>query len=99
MRTISTVIEPSGPGAIRRIGIVAHHALDRRGLHQRDAFGETHSVDLVQPDFEALTQSFGVPVKATEPPGLREALDWAFATEGPAVVVLRATVAAHQPTP
>jgi acetolactate synthase-1/2/3 large subunit len=67
--------------------------------YQRDAFGETHSVDLVQPDFEALTQSFGVPVKATEPAGLREALDWAFATEGPAVVVLRAAVAAHQPTP
>jgi acetolactate synthase I/II/III large subunit len=67
--------------------------------YQRDAFGETHSVDLVQPDFEALTQAFGVPVKATEAPGLREALDWAFATEGPAVVVLRAAVAAHQPTP
>jgi acetolactate synthase-1/2/3 large subunit len=67
--------------------------------YQRDAFGETHSVDLVQPDFEALTQSFGVPVKATEPAGLREALDWAFATEGPAVVILRAAVAAHQPTP
>ena len=67
--------------------------------YQRDAFGETHSVDLVQPDFEALTQAFGVPVKATEAPGLREALDWAFATDGPAVVVLRAAVAAHQPTP
>jgi acetolactate synthase-1/2/3 large subunit len=67
--------------------------------YQRDAFGETHSVDLVQPDFEALTQAFGVPVKTTESPGLREALDWAFATEGPAVVLLRAAVAAHQPTP
>jgi acetolactate synthase-1/2/3 large subunit len=67
--------------------------------YQRDAFGETHSVDLVQPDFEAVTRSFGVPVTATEAPGLREALDWAFATEGPAVVVLRAAVAAHQPTP
>ncbi len=67
--------------------------------YQRDAFGETHSVDLVQPDFEALTHAFGVPVKATEASGLREALDWAFGTEGPAVVVLRAAVAAHQPTP
>jgi acetolactate synthase I/II/III large subunit len=66
--------------------------------YQRDSFGETHSVDLVQPDFEALTQAFGVPVMGTEAPGLREALDWAFATEGPAVVVLRAAVAAHQPT-
>jgi acetolactate synthase-1/2/3 large subunit len=67
--------------------------------YQRDAFGETHSVDLVQPDFEAVARAFGVPVRVTEAPGLRDALDWAFATEGPAVVVLRAAVAAHQPTP
>jgi acetolactate synthase I/II/III large subunit len=67
--------------------------------YQRDAFGETHSVDLVQPDFEAACTAFEVPVRAVEAPGLREALDWAFATEGPAVVVLRAAVAAHRPTP
>jgi acetolactate synthase I/II/III large subunit len=67
--------------------------------YQRDAFGETHSVDLVQPDFEAVCEAFGVPVKAADPPGLRGALDWAFAEAGPAVVVLRAAVAAHQPTP
>jgi acetolactate synthase-1/2/3 large subunit len=67
--------------------------------YQRDAFGETHSVDLVQPDFEAVGNAFGVPVRTTEAPGLREALDWAFGTEGPALVVLRAPVAAHQPTP
>ena len=67
--------------------------------YQRDAFGETHSVDLVQPDFEAACTAFGVPVRTVEAPGLREALDWAFATEGPAVVVLRAAVAAHRPTP
>jgi acetolactate synthase I/II/III large subunit len=67
--------------------------------YQRDAFGETHSVDLVQPDFEAACDAFEVPVRTVEPPALREALGWAFATEGPAVVVLRAAVAAHQPTP
>jgi acetolactate synthase-1/2/3 large subunit len=67
--------------------------------YQRDAFGETHSVDLVQPDFEAAGNAFGVPVRSTDAAGLREALDWAFATGGPAVVVLRAAVAAHQPTP
>jgi acetolactate synthase-1/2/3 large subunit len=67
--------------------------------YQRDAFGETHSVDLVQPDFEAASRAFGVPVRTVEPPELRGALDWAFAQEGPAVVVLRASVAAHQPTP
>jgi acetolactate synthase I/II/III large subunit len=67
--------------------------------YQRDAFGETHSVDLLQPDFEAVVQAFGVPVRTVQPPALRGALDWAFGTEGPAVVVLRAAVAAHQPTP
>jgi acetolactate synthase I/II/III large subunit len=67
--------------------------------YQRDAFGETHSVDLVQPDFEAVSRAFGVPVRNVEPHALREALDWAFETGGPAVVVLRAAVAAHEPTP
>jgi acetolactate synthase I/II/III large subunit len=67
--------------------------------YQRDAFGETHSVDLVQPDFESVCEAFGVAVRAVEPSGLRGGLDWAFAEEGPAVVVLRAAVAAHQPTP
>jgi acetolactate synthase I/II/III large subunit len=67
--------------------------------YQRDAFGETHSVDLVQPDFEAAANAFGVPVRSTVAAGLHAALDWAFAGDGPAVVVLRAAVAAHQPTP
>jgi acetolactate synthase-1/2/3 large subunit len=67
--------------------------------YQRDAFGQTHSVDLVQPDFHALCRAFGVPVETVEPPALRGALGRAFDIEGPAVVVLRAAVAAHQPTP
>jgi hypothetical protein len=40
-----------------------------------------------------------VPVRTVEPAALRGALDWAFDSDGPAVVVLRAAVAAHQPTP
>jgi acetolactate synthase I/II/III large subunit len=67
--------------------------------YQRAAFGATHSVDLVQPNFEALSTAFGVPVRAVEAPELRDALGWAFDEDGPAVVVLRAAVAAHQPTP
>jgi acetolactate synthase I/II/III large subunit len=66
--------------------------------YQRAAFGETHSVDLVQPDFEALSNAFGVPVRAVEAPELRTALAWAFAEDGPAAVVLDAAVVAHQPT-
>ena len=67
--------------------------------YQRDAFGATHSVDLVQPDFDAVCRGFGVPVQTVEPAGLRGALDWAFEQEGPAAVVLRAAVTAHRPTP
>jgi acetolactate synthase-1/2/3 large subunit len=67
--------------------------------YQRDAFGATHSVDLVQPDFEGVCRAFGVPVRTVEPAGLRGALDWAFEEDGAAVVVLRASVVAHQPTP
>jgi hypothetical protein len=37
-------------------------------------------------------------VQTVEPPELAGALDWAFEREGPAAVVLRASVAAHQPT-
>jgi hypothetical protein len=40
-----------------------------------------------------------VPVQSVEPPQLAAALEWAFEREGPAAVVLRASVAAHQPTP
>ena len=67
--------------------------------YQRDSFGATHSVDLVQPDFEVVCRGFGVPVRGAEPPGLVDALEWAFAEEGPAAVILRAAVSSHQPTP
>jgi acetolactate synthase-1/2/3 large subunit len=67
--------------------------------YQREAFGATHSVDLVQPDFDAVCRGFGVPVRSVEPPELTGALEWAFDREGPAAVVLRAAVAAHEPTP
>jgi acetolactate synthase I/II/III large subunit len=66
--------------------------------YQRDAFGSTHAVDLVQPEFDALCRAFGVPVRTVEAPELRAALCWAFEQDGPAAVVLRAEVAAHQPT-
>jgi thiamine pyrophosphate-dependent acetolactate synthase large subunit-like protein len=67
--------------------------------YQRDSFAATHSVDLVQPDFEVVCRGFGVPVRGAEPPGLADALEWAFTEEGPAAVILRAAVSSHQPTP
>jgi acetolactate synthase-1/2/3 large subunit len=67
--------------------------------YQRDAFGNTYAVDLVQPDFEAVCEAFGVSVRTVEAGELAAALAWAFDQEGPAVVVLRAAVASHRPTP
>ena len=66
--------------------------------YQRDAFAATHSVDLVQPDFEVVCRGFGVPAQTVEPPELPGALEWAFGEEGPAAVILRAGVTAHRPT-
>ena len=54
--------------------------------YQRDQFGETFSVDLVEPDFRAAIESFGVPVVSVEPDGVADALRAAFAEDGPAVV-------------
>ena len=54
--------------------------------YQRDQFGETFSVDLVEPDFRAAIEAFGVPVVSVEPDGVGEALAAALAEDGPAVV-------------
>jgi acetolactate synthase I/II/III large subunit len=54
--------------------------------YQRDQFGETASVDLVQPDFRELVEAFGVPVLSVRPDDLGDALAAAFAHDGPAVV-------------
>lgn len=67
--------------------------------YQRDAFGTTTSVDLPGVDLPAVAAAFGVPVRTTAPGDLGAALSWAFAEPGPAVVVLRATIAAALPTP
>jgi acetolactate synthase-1/2/3 large subunit len=54
--------------------------------YQRDQFGETASVDLVQPDFRELVEAFGVPVLSVRPDDLGDALAASFAHDGPAVV-------------
>ena len=68
--------------------------------YQRDAFGETHSVDLVQPDFEAVGRGFGVPVRARRAAraarGARLGVRARRPGRGRAP---RGSVAAHQPTP
>jgi acetolactate synthase I/II/III large subunit len=54
--------------------------------YQRDQFGETTSVDLVEPDFRALVEAFGVPVVSVGPEALGDGLGAALAEDGPAVV-------------
>jgi acetolactate synthase I/II/III large subunit len=54
--------------------------------YQRDQFGETTSVDLVEPNFRELVEAFGVPIVSVPPEQLGDALAAAFAKDGPAVV-------------
>jgi acetolactate synthase-1/2/3 large subunit len=67
--------------------------------YQEDAFGETHAVDLVQPDFLALAAAYGVPAREVSPETLGDGLAWALAAGGPAVLVLRAALRWIAPTP
>jgi acetolactate synthase I/II/III large subunit len=83
---------------IAELAAAGQHSLDAKLLlvddggygilreYQRAQFGETTAVDLVEPDFRALVESFGVPVVSVEPDALGPALEAAFAEEGPAVV-------------
>jgi acetolactate synthase-1/2/3 large subunit len=67
--------------------------------YQRDDFGETVAVDLVQPDLLRTAEAFGVPVRSG---GIDEAADnlaWGLEHDGPAVVVVRALLASALPTP
>ncbi len=66
--------------------------------YQREAFGQTTSVDLPGVDLVAVAEAFGVPVRAATPQDLDEHLAWALDEDGPAAVVLRTRIAASQPT-
>ena len=72
------IVDDSGYGVLRE--------------YQQGAYGETHAVDLVQPDFVAVCEAFGVPVRPASPESLADDLAWAFETAGPAVVVLKTLV-------
>jgi acetolactate synthase-1/2/3 large subunit len=66
--------------------------------YQRDAFEANHGVDLAQPDFVSLVAAFGVPVRSTSADRLGADLEWAFAVDGPSVLVLRERLATWLPT-
>jgi acetolactate synthase I/II/III large subunit len=96
--------------ALAELGTAAQHGIAAKLLliddggygilreYQRDAYGETASVDLRQPDFVALAESFGVPSRAGGADDAPELLRWAIMQDGPAVAVVRATIAAARPT-
>lgn len=67
-----------------------------RGIQER-RFGSTHAVDLFRPDFAALATSFGIPVRTTDLDGLAEGVAWASALDGPAMVLLHATLRMYEP--
>jgi acetolactate synthase-1/2/3 large subunit len=67
--------------------------------YQAASYGAPHEVDLVQPDFEGIARSSGVPARLTKPEQLGEDVAWAIAEPGPAVVLLREEPVAAAPTP
>ncbi|HWE09401.1 MAG TPA: thiamine pyrophosphate-binding protein, partial [Solirubrobacteraceae bacterium] len=111
-RTTLAVVGDGGlQYALAELGTAAQHRLGATLLvvddggygilreYQRDAFGDTTSVDLPGTDLVAVAAAFGVPARAATPEDMGEHLAWALAQPGPAVVVLRTRLAAAQPTP
>ena len=79
--------------------VYPHHGaavIERR--EKREAFGETHAVDLVQPDFLALSAACGVPARLTTEDRIGADLAWAFEQDGPAVVLFKGLLTAAKPT-
>jgi acetolactate synthase-1/2/3 large subunit len=66
--------------------------------YQRDSFGETTAVDLVEPDYTAVAEAFGVPAERTTPEDLGAALERAFARGGPGLVHLPVLLSMWEPT-
>jgi len=67
--------------------------------YQREAYGETHAVDLAQPNFLAICAACQVPGRMTTAERLAGDLAWAFEVDGPAALILRETLVAAKPTP
>lgn len=66
--------------------------------YQRQTFGETYAVDLVQPDFTALVRAFGLPAETAPPEEAGPAIARALAQDGPAVVHVPALLEMWAPT-
>jgi acetolactate synthase-1/2/3 large subunit len=82
--TVVLVVDDSGYGILRE--------------YQRASFGETTAVDLVEPDYVAMAEAFGVSAERTTPEELGAALERAFARSGPALVHLPVFLRMWEPT-
>jgi acetolactate synthase I/II/III large subunit len=82
--TVVLVVDDGGYGILRE--------------YQRAFFGETTAVDLVEPDYVALAEAFGVPAERTTPEELGGALQRAFGREGPALIHLPLLLRMWDPT-
>lgn len=68
--------------------------------YQRAAYGPDapYATELIQPDFVALAEAYGVPAARTSPESLRADLERLLAGDGPGVLVLEATLEMFEPT-
>jgi acetolactate synthase I/II/III large subunit len=82
--TVVLVVDDGGYGILRE--------------YQRDSFGETTAVDLVEPDYAAVAEAFGVPAERTTPEHLGAALERSFARGGPGLVHLPVFLRMWAPT-
>jgi acetolactate synthase I/II/III large subunit len=111
-RTVLAVVGDGGfQYALPELASARQHAVDAKLLliddggygilreYQRDAYGQTTGADLLQPDFAATAEAFGVPARAGSPKEVSRHLDWALSFPGPAMVVIQGPITAAQPTP
>jgi acetolactate synthase-1/2/3 large subunit len=83
--TVVLVVDDGGYGILRE--------------YQRASFGETTAVDLVEPDYVAMAEAFGVTAERTTPEALGGALKRALARGGPGLVHLPTLLRMWEPTP
>jgi acetolactate synthase-1/2/3 large subunit len=82
--TVVLVVDDGGYGILRE--------------YQRDSFGETTAVDLVEPDYVVVAEAVGVSAERTAPDELGASLERAFGRSGPALIHLPVRLRMWEPT-
>lgn len=108
------VLAVSGDGSamysISELGTLAQHRIpvvwliiDDGGYgileeYMKSEFGRSFATDLTGPEFSELARSFGVDAKDVKTTGLREAIETAFESESPTVLVLKESLRMWAPS-